>query len=378
MANNLDRGCVTLFIGTRKGAFLATSDTRRQKWALSDPIHLGHIVFHLVPDMRDRQTVLMAAKTGHLGPTVYFSKDRGNTWCEASKPPAFSKSENGNGRAVESVFWLSPQPADEPGVWYAGTSPAGLFRSDDSGANWQAISGWNENPHYETWLRNGATPGGQMVHSIIVDQTDKRHIYLCVSVGGVFESTDAGNTWAPLNKGLEADFMPDAETAEFGHDPHCMVQHPAAPGRLYQQNHCGIYRLDRPGNKWVRIGRNMPAEIGDIGFPIVVHPRNPDCAWVFPMDGSSVWPRTSPGGKPATYKTMDAGASWIRQDKGLPSEKAYFTVKRQAMTSDGLDKLGLYFGTTQGEVWASNDEGGSWYLLIRHLPEIYSLAAVAY
>ena len=164
---------------------------------------------------------------------------------------------------------------------------------------------------------------------------------------------------------------------EFGQDTHCLQMHPLAPDRLYQQSHCGIYRLDRPGDEWVRIGRNMPEEIGDIGFPIVLHPRDPERAWVFPMDGTTVWPRTSPGGRPAVYLTRDAGESWERQDRGLPRAQGWMTVKRQGFTADDRDPLGLYFGTTCGELWASVDEGRRWRQLAAHLPEIYSVAAVS-
>ena len=160
------------------------------------------------------------------------------------------------------------------------------------------------------------------------------------------------------------------------HDPHCLRLCPGRPDRLYQQNHCGIYRLDRTGQPaddvWQRIGRKMPKRVGDIGFPMVVHPRDPDTAWVFPMDGTDVWPRTSPDGRPGVYVTRDAGGSWTRCDKGLP-ERAWFTVKRQAMTVDASDPVGVYFGTTSGDVWASSDEGRSWRCVAEHLPEIYSV-----
>ena len=152
---------------------------------------------------------------------------------------------------------------------------------------------------------------------------------------------------------------------------------PGNPDRLYQQNHCGIYRLDRPGTRWERIGRRMPAEVGDIGFPLVVHPRDDRTAWVFPMDGSDVWPRTSPGGRPAVYATRDGGASWQRHDTGLPPGAAWWTVKRQAMAADREASVGLYFGTTSGELWLSRDEGRQWECLVRHLPEIYAVE-VAY
>jgi len=210
-----------------------------------------------------------------------------------------------------------------------------------------------------------------MLHSVIVDPRDPDHLYLGLSGGGVFESTDGGNDWAPLNEGCAADFLPDPD-APYGHDPHTVRLHPQAPDRLYQQNHCGIYRLDRPATRWERIGDNMPREVGDIGFPVELHPRDADIAWVFPMDGTEVWPRTSPDGRPAVYVTRDAGASWSRLATGLP-ERAWYTVKRQAMTVDDGDPVGVYFGTTSGEVWASADEGASWSCLAAYLPEIYSV-----
>jgi photosystem II stability/assembly factor-like uncharacterized protein len=369
---------ILLLIGTRKGAFTLSSTGLRQRWTLSGPLYLGHIVYHFVPDPRDQRTMLMATKTGHLGPTIFRSNDRGGNWTEIKTPPAFPKVANeADARAVESVFWLTPGHWSEPEVWYAGTSPAGLFRSEDGGDTWESVSGFNAHPNYVDWTKNGATPGGQLLHSILIDPSAHEQMYLSISVGGVFESSDQGKSWTPLNKGCAADFMPDPNV-EYGHDPHCVVLHPLKPNRLYQQNHCGIYRLDLPSKDWVRIGLNMPEAVGDIGFPIVLHPRNPDCAWVFPMDGSTVWPRTSPEGKPSTYVTHDAGQSWKRQDKGLPAGNAYFTVKRQAMTADTSESVGLYFGTSQGEVWASFDEGESWGCLAQYLPEIYTLAIAEY
>jgi hypothetical protein len=210
-----------------------------------------------------------------------------------------------------------------------------------------------------------------MLHPVNVDPRDPAHLYLGLSGGGVFESTDGGSDWAPLNRGSLATFLPDPEP-EYGHDPHCVRLHPLRPDRLYQQNHCGIYRMERPQGRWERIGENMPADVGDIGFPIELHPRDPDTAWVFPMDGTDVWPRTSPGGRPAAYVTRDAGESWTRCDTGLPA-RGWLTVKRQAMTVDAGDPVGVYFGTTSGEVWASRDEAASWAPVTRHLPEIYSV-----
>ena len=368
---------IVIFVATRKGGFILRSDGSRRTWQVSDPIFLGNMVHHIVQDPRDGKTILMAARTGHLGPTIFRSIDRGKKWKEIKKPPAFPKAQDGEkGLVVDHVFWLAPGHSSEPGVWYAGSSPQGLFRSEDHGETWESVDGFNQNPMRPAWTggEQDGTPDGPKMHSIIVDPTTPNHLYIGMSSGGVFESLDRGASWSPLNKGCEADFLPNPD-AEYGHDPHCVRLHPMRPDRLYQQNHCGIYRMDRADGKWIRIGKNMPKKVGDIGFPLVLHPRNPDVLWVFPMDGTTVWPRTSPEGKPAVFKSTNAGNKWIRQDHGLPERNAWWTVKRQAMTVDQEKNAGVYFGTTSGEVWASRDEGHSWRCIARHLPHIYALEA---
>lgn len=368
---------VALLVATRKGAFILKSDALRRNWKLVGPSFLGNIVHHFVLDPRDRRTLLLAARTGHLGPTVFRSTDMGKTWREARRPPAFTKAPAGEkGREVDHVFWLTPGHAGEPGVWYAGTSPQGLFRSTDGGETWEGVAGFNDSPLREKWTggEQDGTPDGPKLHSISIDPRDARHMYIGMSSGGVFETRDRGESWQPLNQGCRADFLPDP-FPEYGHDPHCVRLHPLAPDRLFQQNHCGIYRMDRSEGRWMRIGETMPKAIGDIGFPLVLHPRDPDSLWVFPMDGTSVWPRVSPGGKPAVYMTRNAGKSWRRLDRGLPRAQAWFTVKRQAMSADAHDPVGIYFGTTSGEIWGSVDEGRRFICLARHLPHVYAVEA---
>ena len=366
---------IQLLIGTRKGAWIYRSDDERRTWRVQGPIFLGSIVNHLVLDPRDGKTMLMAASTGHLGPTILRSTDGGETWTEAAKPPAFPKSDDPRARAVDHSFWLEPGHASEPGVWWVGTSPPGLFESRDGGVTWESVAGFNDNPRYWEWCPPEAgTPDGSLLNQVAIDPRDAAHMYIATSSAGVFESRDRGASWAPLNQNVEANFLPDPYP-EFGQDAHFIALAPTDPDRLWQQNHCGVYRLDRPGERWERIGNAMPREVGDIGFTITPHPRCAQTAWVFPMDGTDVWPRTSPGGRPAVYRTTDAGENWQRQDAGFPTEQGWFTVKRQAFCADRADPLGLYLGTTGGELWMSGDEGGSWRQIAAHLPEIYSVTA---
>lgn len=376
MTTSPETGPIMLLVATTKGAWTLTSDVGRSHWQVAGPTFLGHTIHHIVQDPREPSRMLMAARTGHLGPTVFRSADGGRNWTEATRPPAFDKVPEGEtGRVVDHVFWLTPGHASEPGAWYAGTSPQGLFRSTNHGASWEPVSGFNDNPMWRNWTggEQDGTPDGPKMHSVLVDPRDKRHLYIGMSSGGVFESTDAGANWQPLNRGSLALFLPDPNP-EYGQDPHCVLQHPANPDILYQQNHCGIYRMDRREGAWKRIGEAMPAEVGDIGFPIVAHPRDARTVWVFPMDGSDVWPRVSPGGHPAAYVTRDAGETWQRQDRGLPPEQGWFTVKRQAMATDSHGPVGVYFGTTGGEIWASVDEGEHWRCIASHLPQVYAVS----
>ncbi|WP_395701959.1 WD40/YVTN/BNR-like repeat-containing protein [Aquabacterium sp.] len=366
-----------VMVATRKGAWLFHSDASRRSWRADGPHFLGHVVHHLQLDPRDGRTLLASVRTGHLGPTIYRSTDLGRRWQEAAQPPAFAQDANGlPNRSVDHTFWLAPGHASEPDTWYAGTSPQGLFRSEDGGQRWTPLASVNDDAKFREWMGSAqdGTPDGPKLHSLIIDPRDAQHLYFAMSSGGVHESTDGGRSWSLLIKGLEVVEGFDPATITF-HDPHCVRLCPGHPDRLYQQNHCGIYRLDRPGDTWQRIGRKMPKRVGDTGFPMVVHPRDPDIAWVFPMDGSTVWPRVSPGGQPAAYITRNGGRTWQRQDAGLPEAQAWWTIKRQAMTVDARPNPALYLGTTSGELWIGRDEGARWQNIARHLPEIYAVEA---
>jgi photosystem II stability/assembly factor-like uncharacterized protein len=371
----------TLLLGTAKGAFRLGKHGAH--WKLSAPALFGSKVNDFVLDPRDGRTLLAASNGGHLGPTIYRSTDRGRTWTETTAAPRFGPASKAKkfvgtsrGKAVKLAFWLEPGAASQPGVWYATTSPQGLFRSDDGGVTWRGVDGLNENPRWSEWFGDGegGTPEGPPLHSVIVDPRDPRRLYVGASSGGVFESHDEGATWRPLNRGVAADFLPPGEH-EFGHDPHRVMLAPSDPDRLWQQNHCGFYRLDRTrGEVWKRVGKALPKEIGDIGFGVAAHPTDRDRVWMIPMDGTKLWPRTTVGGRPCLFHTADGGRTWTRQDRGLPRADAYWTVLRQALTADDEpEAVGIYFGTTSGEVWASFDAGAHWECLARHLPRIYSL-----
>jgi len=378
---------VLLMVATRKGAWLFHSDARRKTWRVDGPHFLGHVVHHLQLDPRDGRTLLAAARTGHLGPTVFRTTNFGRTWKEAQQPPAFAQPQPGPGalpaRSVDHTFWLTPGHASEKNTWYAGTSPQGLFRSEDGGASWTPFASVNDSPQFREWMGSAqdGTPDGPKLHSIIVDPRDKQHLVFAMSGGGVHESRDGGQSWKPLIRGMGVVEGFDEASVTF-HDPHCLRPSPTNPDRIYQQNHVGIFRIDRSAgdtdsqDRWQHIGAKMPKKVGDIGLPMVAHPHDADTAYVFPMDGTSVWPRTSPGGKAAAYVTRNAGKSWERLDSGLPQEQAWWTVKRQALGIDTLAKPALYVGTTSGELWIGADGGARWTNIARHLPEIYAVEAV--
>lgn len=364
------QGDILLLVGTRKGGFILRGDSKRKNWDTTRNIMIGSTIHHIVLDPRDKQTMLMTERGGHLGPTIHRSTDFGKTWQEAAKPPAFAE---GSGRAIHHNFWLSPGHASEPGVWYLGTSPQGLFRSEDNGATWEEVTGLHQHPMFNEWAGppEYGPPGGATLHSILIDPRDPQHMYISMSGGGVFESFDRGANWQPLNKGIVSDFLP-VQDAEYGHDPHSTRMNALDPDMLYQQNHCGVYVMNRRDGVWNRVGDKLPKGISDHGFPIVTHPRDPKTAWIFPNEAFP-YARVPHDGKPATFVTHNAGKTWKRQDKGLPHENGWYTVKRQAMNSDTRDPLGLYFGTTGGEVWMSRDEGESWTRVADGLPEIFSV-----
>ena len=328
--------------GTRKGAGSSPPTPTGSTWSVDGPHFLGHIIQHAVLDPRDGRTLLVAAGTGHLGPDASSARPTSAPpGRRPRRPPAFRTGER-LARSLRKVFWLTPGHADEPGrLVRRAARPQGLFRSEDGGDTWAPVDGWNDHPMWETWSEypEENTPDGSMLHSVIVDPRDADHLYLGLSAGGIFESTDGGKDWATLNQGVEAVFLPEPD-ADYGHDPHCVRLHPPTPTASTSRTTAASTASTGPARRGSASATTCRATVGDIGFPVELHPRDPDTAWVFPMDGTDVWPRTSPDGKPAVYVTRDAGAIVDPPGRRACPRRAWFTVKRQAMTTDDGDPVG--------------------------------------
>jgi photosystem II stability/assembly factor-like uncharacterized protein len=351
---------VTLLIGTKRGLFVARSDAGRAQWRLSDARLVGREVYHALVDAR---TGTAWAATDHAvwGAHVHRSTDGGETWDVLETAP-----HHDDERGLAAIWFLAPGPPDEPGTLYAGIEPAGLFVTRDGGASWQPVSALNEHPTNSTWAPAG---GGLALGSIQLDPRDPRRIYCALSAGGVYRSDDGGASWTPCNVGVRADFLPDRYPVA-GQCVHRLLLHPARPDRLYQQNHCGVYRSDDRGDTWLEITHDLPS---DFGYALASDPADADVAYVIPEQSSHM--RTTVDGKLRVYRTRDAGASWHALEHGLPQEHAYVSILRDALCSDKQSPVGLYFGTSSGHLFASHDAGDSWHLVAGFLPRILSVTA---
>lgn len=345
---------MTLLIGTRRGLFIASSDDRRS-WSLEGPKLEGREVFHA---FRDPRTGTLWAATSHRvwGSHVHRSDDGGGSWETLESAP-----HHDDERGLEAIWFLAPGPPDQPETLWAGIEPAGLFRSTDSGGSWQAVEALNGHPTRDRWQPAG---GGLALGGIQHDPRDPDTLYCSLSAGGVYRSDDGGASWTPANRGVRAEFQPN-RYPEAGQCVHKLRLHPAMPDRLYQQNHCGVYRSDDRGDSWEEITQGLPS---DFGYALALDPHDPDTAYVIPEESSHM--RATVGGRLRVYRTRDAGASWAALTDGLPQEHAYVSVLRDAMDHDTLDPVGLYFGTSTGHVFASADRGDRWDLVTAYLPKV--------
>jgi hypothetical protein len=377
---------VKVLVGTNKGGFIFSSDGARKKWQVGDIQFKSWTVMHMQMDPRDRR---LHAAVSHFvyGPTTHYSDDFGKTWTQAKQVPLISRpSKSGRpsgtvdeafrSEAGESVkdkpekmikVWnITPGRADEPNVLYAGAQPASFFVSRDRGETWTLNDGLFDHPHRGNW-NPGA--GGLCLHTILLDPTNLKRMYIAVSAAGCYRTDDGGQSWAPYNKNVHACFQPD-QFPEYGQCVHKMAMHPSSPNVLYQQNHCGVYRSDNAAADWIDIGEGkLPARFG---FPIAVHPKEPRTVYVA-LEESDEY-RMSVDGKFSVWRSRDGGDSWQRLTKGLP-EKAHLVVLREAMATDDFDQAGIYAGTDTGQLFYSRDNGDNWELMADFLPPIYSVEA---
>jgi hypothetical protein len=350
-----------LLIGTRRGLFVATSDRDRREWSLDGPHIAGYEVYHAVFDPRDDRTAYAAANHAVWGAHLYRSADGGARWEQLADRPAFPAE---SGHELRAIWHLQPDPI-RPRRLYAGTEPGALFISDDGGESWTWAVGLEEHPTRTLWQ---PAKGGLALHSVQVDPRDPDRLYIALSAGGVYRSDDDARSWKPINRGVRADFLPEPYPVA-GQCVHSVRLHAATPDRLYQQNHCGLYRSDDRGENWTEISEGLPS---DFGYVVGLDPGDPDRCWVIPEESSHL--RSVCGGRLRVFESGDAGASWTARHEGLPQAHAYVSVLRESMATDGLDPCGVYFGTSTGHLFGSPD-GRSWTEIAGYLPKILSVTA---
>ncbi len=362
---------VRVLVGTRKGAFVLTSDERRERWEVSDPLFAGWEIYHLAGSPADPSRLYAAQSTGWFGQLIQRSDDGGATW-----EPAGNQFEYAGVPGTHQWYDGTPHPWEFARVWhlepswtdpdtvYAGVEDAALFRSTDGAQTWHELPGLREHGSGSSW-QPGA--GGMCLHTIVVDPTDPKRIFVAISAAGVFRTDDAGVTWRPVTRGLLSEGIPDQE-AEVGHCVHRIAMHPSRPNVLFMQKHWDVMRSDDAGESWREVSGNLPS---DFGFPIAVHAQEPDTVYVVPIKSDSE--HFPPEGKLRVYRSRTGGEEWEALTRGLPQRDCYVNVLRDAMAVDTLDSCGVYFGTTGGQVYASADSGDSWAPIVRDLPAVLSV-----
>ena len=383
---------VRVLVGTRKGAFILTSDGKREKWDVSGPHFAGWEIYHMKGSPADPDRIYASQSSGWFGQIIQRSSDGGKTWHtpggekmpDAYDPPAGTSNKfvydtsPETGKPLTTHQWydgtqhpwefkrvwhLEPSLTD-PDLVYAGAEDAALFRTKDGGKSWHELSGLRGHVSGPKW-QPGA--GGMCLHTILVDPKNPKRIYIAISAAGAFRTDDGGETWKPINRGLNSEYIPDPD-AEVGHCVHRLAFHPSRPEVLFMQKHWDVMRSDNAGDMWTEVSGNLPS---DFGFVVDVHAHEPETVYVIPIKSDAE--HYPPEGKLRVYRSRTGGNEWEALTKGLPQSNCYVNVLRDAMAIDTLDSCGVYFGTTGGQVYCSADSGDSWNAIVRDLPAVLSV-----
>ncbi len=362
---------VRLLVGTRKGAFILTSDGTRKDWSVSGPHFAGWEIYHLKGSPADSDRIYASQTSGWFGQVVQRSDDGGLTWNAVGNKFLYE-----GDAGTHQWYDGTPHPWEFKRVWhfepsltcpdtlYAGAEDAALFHSKDGGNSWLELSGLRKHGTGPAW-QPGA--GGMCLHSILLDPTNPQRIFIAISAAGAFRTDDGGQTWKPINRGLRSEHIPDP-TAEVGHCVHHIAMHPSRPDTLFMQKHWDVMRSDDAGDSWREISGNLPT---DFGFAIDVHAHEPETLYVVPIKSDSE--HFPVDGQLRVYRSRSGGDEWEPLTKGLPQSNCYVNVLRDAMAVDSLDSCGVYFGTTGGQVYASNDSGNNWQAIVHDLPAVLSV-----
>ncbi len=362
---------VRVLVGTRKGAFILTSDGKRERWDVSGPHFGGWEIYHLKGSAADPNRLYASQSSSWFGQTIHRSDDGGRTWDTVGNEFVYDGA-TGTHQWYDGtqhpwqfarVWHLEPSLTD-PDMVYAGVEDAALFRTKDGGKTWQELPGLRCHPSGPSWMPGA---GGMCLHTIVPDPGRAERMFVAISAAGVFRSDDAGETWRPINRGLRSNTIPDPD-AEVGHCVHRIALHPSRPDVLFMQKHWDVMRSDDAGETWHEVSGNLPS---DFGFVIDVHAHEPDTVYVVPIKSDTE--HFPPDGRLRVYRSRTGGNEWKALTNGLPQRDCYVNVLRDAMAVDSLDSCGVYFGTTGGQVYASADAGDSWTALVRDLPAVFSV-----
>lgn len=382
---------IRVLVGTRKGAFILTSDDRKN-WNVEGPLFAGWEIFHMKGSPADPNRIYASQHSGWFGQIIQRSDDGGRTWDTPGGeklPETFDLSGEGSNKFLYDTspetgapltthqyydgtqhpwefkrVWHFEPSLDDPDLVYAGVEDAAIFRTTDGGKSWHELAGLRGNGTGPNWVPGA---GGMCLHTILLDPSNSNRMWVAISAAGVFRTDDGGKTWKPVNKGLRSDFMPEPE-AEVGHCVHRIDAHPSRPDVLFMQKHWDIMRSDNAGESWYEVSGNLPC---DFGFPIAVHAHEPETIYVIPIKSDSE--HYVHDARLRVYRSRTGGNEWEALTKGLPQEHCYVNVLRDAMAVDRLEPCGIYFGTTGGQVYASADSGDTWEPIVRDLPAVLSV-----